>query len=122
MEEGNTKENLYEDIPSIPNKVQVTVGENMPLISTHTVESDGHAESNDPLPRSHISQTPPISPPTSSPVIPQATVAASTGETVEPTKIVYDEVEHHPNQGFPAPLQGDEPQYSTVNKFKNAQV
>ena len=116
MEENATRGNLYEEIHApVMDKVDLSTGENTPLMPTRMVESDGHAESNDQL----LSlQAPPTSSP---PVIPQA--AELSEETIEATKTIYSDLDHHPNPGVSAPpRQGDEPQYSSVSKFKNPQV
>ena len=109
--------NQYEHIPlSTPTKVELSIGENMPLVSTHRVESVGHTEGNN---HQMSFQTPPTFSP---PMIPQA-AAELTEEAVEATKIIYSKPDHHPNPGVSAPPpQGDEPQYSSVSNFKNSQV
>ena len=119
MEEDTARVNQYEPIPSSTvNKVDLTAGVNIPLIPTRRVEFDGHgAESSDIPTGSDNSPRPPTSSP---PVIPQA---AAGGESLEGTRIVYSELDRRPNPGSSAPPpQGDEPQYSTVNNFKNPQV
>ena len=112
-----SSENQYEHIPlSTSTKVELSIGENMPLVSTHRVESVGHTEGNN---QQSSFQTPPTFSP---PMIPQA-AAELTDEAIEATKIIYSEPNHHPNPGFSAPPpQGDEPQYSSVSNFKNSQV
>ena len=109
--------NQYERIPlSIPTKVELSIGENMPLVSQRRVESDGDAEGNNE--QSNFQTPPTLSPPK----IPQA-AAELTEEAIEATKIIYSEPDHRPTPGFPAPPpQGDEPQYSSVSNFKNSQV
>jgi hypothetical protein len=110
--------NQYEHIPSsLPNKVELTIGENVPLVSTQRVESGYRAEGNN---QQLNLQTPPTFLP---PMIPQAAVELNEAAVNVTKTILYSELGHHPNPGFSAPPpQGDEPQYSSVSNFKNSQV
>ena len=108
MEEDTSSGNQYEHIRlSTPTKVELSIGENISLVSQCRVESDGDAEGNN---EQSNFQTPPTFSP---PMIPQAAA-------LEATK---SESDHCPNPGFSAPPpQGDEPQYSSVSNFKHSQV
>ena len=86
-------------------------------------ESHGLGETNEPQPDS---QTPPISPPPSSPpVTPQAAVIESSKEIVaspEAVEIVNKELDHCSNPSIPVPSLDNEPQCTTINRFKTPQV